>query len=175
MNYENDRSSRNRGRDVLAIMLPSLLVLLVFGIAGCIVQREAEAAKAKAAYEAMHEPTATERRSKEIRDWMLDAGYDTARIVYSGESSVVEGTFVRGGKIYGVMVEDPTPEPGDDERITIWMGSFGDRIDEFTYVTQATPTPDTVWGAYLSNGTRATSTPDTAYDNYVSQEVANHQ
>lgn len=158
MDYEDDRPSRNRGRDVLAIMLPSLLVLLVFGIAGYITWREAEEAKAKAAYEAMHEPTAAERRSKEIRDWMLDAGYDTARIVYSGESSVVEGTFVRGGKIYGVMIEDPTPEPGDDEQITIWIESFGDRINEFTYVTQATPTPDTAWGAYLSNGTGRANT-----------------
>ena len=156
MNYGDNRSSRNRGCGARLVVAVMLLILLVSGIRGCMAQIEAEA-KAKAVYEATREPTAAERRSEDIRDWMLAVGYDEACIIHSDGSSIVEGSFVRNGETYCVRVDDPTPEPGDDERIAIWMEFLGDRTDEFAYVALAAPTPDT------------------AYDNYVSQEVADHQ
>lgn len=157
MNYGGNRSSRNRGCGVCLAVAVMLLILLISGIRGCMAQIEAEA-KAEAVYEATREPTAAERRSEEIRDWMLDVGYEKSRIVDDGSYSIVEGQFTRDGVTYCVRVDDSTPQPGDDEQITIWaMNSANDYADEFMYTALAAPTPDT------------------AYDNYVSQEVANHQ
>ena len=104
MNYGDNCSSRNRGCGVCLAVAVMLLILLVFGIRGCMAQIEAEAV-----YEATREPTAAERRSEEIRDWMLAVGYDEACIIHSGGSSIVEGSFAMGKPIaLGLMTPRPS-------------------------------------------------------------------
>ena len=157
MNYGDSRSNRSYGCIVRIVIVIAGLVWLVSAIQGCMAQLDAEA-KAKAIQEAMHEPTAAEERSEDIRDWMLDVGYEESDIVSSNPHSIVEGRFTRDGVTYCVRVNDSTPQPGDDEQITIWArNSANDNADEFIYTALAAPTPDT------------------AIENYTSGEVASYQ
>lgn len=157
MNNGENRSSRSYGCVVRVAMLALLVYLLISGIHGCVSQMDAEA-KANAAWEAMREPTATERRSEEIRDWMLSVGYDSSDIISSDLESIVDGRFMRGGITYYVRVHDSTPEAGDNERIAIWArNSIGDVSDVFEYQALGAPTPDT------------------AVDNYTTKTVSRYQ
>ena len=157
MNYGDNHSNQSRGCIVRIVVVIAILVWLVSSVRGCMARMDAEA-KAKAAQEAMHVPTAAEERSEDIRDWMLAVGYEESDIIGSVGYSIVEGQFTRDGATYHVRVDDPAPQSGDDELITIWTRSAsGGNTDELIYIALAAPTPDT------------------AVDNYTSGEVAIHQ